>query len=296
MKIKKSLWYVLILLLACVIAYYSFNAPTHVEVPDKTLLNVHFINVGQADCILITTPDNKTMLIDAGNNEDGDDVVKYIKSMGIDTIDVLIGTHPHEDHIGGMDNVIKSFDIKSFYMPRAANNTKTYEDVLDAAQSKGLKIIAGRAGMNIDFSNSVNAVILAPNSNTYKDLNNYSIVVKLTYKQNSFLFMGDAEKQSENEILDKGYNVSADVLKIGHHGSSSSTSENLLAAVSPEYAVICAGRGNDYGHPHKETMKLLEDNGITVYRTDECGTIIASSDGTDISFNVEPGDYKSPSK
>ena len=276
MKIKKIIIFILTLLLAVVLAYFSFDTVTQVEQPDKTKLNVHFIDVGQADCMLITTPDDKTMLIDAGNNADGDDVVNYIKKQGIDTIDVLIGTHPHEDHIGGMDDVIKNFNIGKFYMPRAANNTKTFEDVLDAAQEKGLKITAGKAGMNIGLSDSVNAEILAPNSETYKDLNNYSIVVKLTYKQDSFLFMGDAEKQSENEILDKGYDISTDVLKIGH--------------------VICVGKGNDYGHPHKETMKLLKDYGLTVYRTDECGTIIATSDGNGITFNVKPGDYKYHSK
>jgi beta-lactamase superfamily II metal-dependent hydrolase len=296
MKIKKIIIFILTLLLAVVLAYFSFDTVTQVEQPDKTKLNVHFIDVGQADCMLITTLDDKTMLIDAGNNADGDDVVNYIKKQGIDTIDVLIGTHPHEDHIGGMDDVIKNFNIGKFYMPRAANNTKTFEDVLDAAQEKGLKITAGKAGMNIGLSDSVNAEILAPNSETYKDLNNYSIVVKLTYKQDSFLFMGDAEKQSENEILDKGYDISTDVLKIGHHGSSTSTSENFLKAVSPNDTVICVGKGNDYGHPHKETMKLLKDYGLTVYRTDECGTIIATSDGSGITFNVKPGDYKYHSK
>lgn len=296
MRLKRVILFILMLFFIGNLVSCSFDTTTPIDEIDKSHLNVHFIDVGQADSILITTPDNKTMLIDAGNNEDGDDIVKYIKGMGIDTIDVLIGTHPHEDHIGGIDDVINSFKIGKFYMPRAANNTKTYEDVLDAAKTKGYKIIAGRAGMNINFSDLVKAEILAPNSAEYDDLNNFSIVVKLTYEENSFLFMGDAEKQSENEILTKGYNILADVIKIGHHGSSSSTSEKFLQTVSPRYAVISVGRGNDYGHPHRETMELLKKYVITVYRTDDCGTVIASGDGKGIIFNVKPGGYGYNSK
>lgn len=296
MKLKRLILLFLMLLFTASLVSCSFDTTAPGVEPDKSHLNIHFIDVSQADSILITTPDNKTMLIDAGNNEDGYDIVRYIKNMGIDTIDVLVGTHPHEDHIGGMDNVIDSFKIGSFYMPKVASNTKTYEDVLDAAESKGLRIIAARGGMNIDFSDNVNVEVLAPNSMKYDDLNNYSIVIKLTYKDNSFLFMGDAEKESENEILSRGYDIMADLIKIGHHGSSSSTSEKFIQAVSPKYAVISVGKGNDYGHPHKETMGLLKKYGISVYRTDECGTVVASSDGVNITFNVKPGDYEYNSK
>lgn len=255
-------------------------------------LKVHFIDVGQADSILIQTPDGKSMLIDAGNNADGQAVVSYLKGQGVSKIDILVGTHPHEDHIGGMDNVINSFEIGQIYMPKVSHTTKTYEDVLTAISRKGLKITSPTPGSTFSLG-EVRFTILAPNSSTYEDMNDYSIVLKMEYGNTSFLFTGDAEQVSENEIIAKGYNLKADVLKVGHHGSSSSTSQAFLDKVSPKYAVIMVGSDNNYGHPHKETMDKLEAKGIPVYRTDENGTIVATSDGTNITFNTEPGSYAS---
>ncbi|MDI6602088.1 MAG: ComEC/Rec2 family competence protein [Thermoanaerobacteraceae bacterium] len=296
MKIRKIFLLLLTSLLLFSLVSCSVDTGGQEQEIDNSKLNIHFLDVGQADSIFITMPDGKSMLIDAGNNEDGKGIVKYLEGLGIARIDVLIGTHPHEDHIGGMDDVIKGFDIGKFYMPKASSNTKTFEDVLDAANAKGLKIVSTRAGTNIVLSDEVAIEVLAPNSQSYEDLNNYSIVLRLTYGDKRFLFMGDAEKLSEIEMLKRGYDLNSDLIKIGHHGSSSSTSEEFLAAVSPEYAVISVGEGNDYGHPHKETMDLLKKYGITVYRTDECGTVVASSDGENITFNVESGDYKYNSK
>lgn len=254
-------------------------------------LKVHFINVGQGDSEFIQTPSGKTMLIDAGTNEAGNSVVSYLKNLGISKIDILVGTHPHEDHIGGMDNVINNFDIGQFYMPKVTTTTKTFEDVLTAAKSKGLSIITAKAGITLDLGSDIKAEMLAPNSTKYDDLNNYSAVIKLTYGNTSFLFTGDASAQSEEEMLNKGYDLKANVLKVGHHGSSSATTLPFLQAVNPKYAVISCGKNNDYGHPHKETMDKLKNAGVIVYRTDECGTIVATSDGNNISFNVKPGDY-----
>ncbi|XXF54581.1 ComEC/Rec2 family competence protein [Thermoanaerobacterium thermosaccharolyticum] len=254
-------------------------------------LKVHFINVGQGDSEFIQAPSGKTMLIDAGTNEAGNSVVSYLKNLGISRIDILVGTHPHEDHIGGMDNVINSFDIGQFYMPKVTTTTKTFEDVLTAAKSKGLSITTAKAGIILDLGSDIKAEMLAPNGTKYDDLNNYSAVIKLTYGNTSFLFTGDASSQSEEEMLNKGYNLKANVLKVGHHGSSSATTLPFLQAVNPKYAVISCGKNNDYGHPHKETMDKLKNAGIIVYRTDECGTIVATSDGNNISFNVKPGDY-----
>jgi len=255
------------------------------------LLKVYFIDVGQGDSIFIKAPDNKTMLIDAGVPEMGKKVVDYIKSLGVTKIDILVGTHPHEDHIGGMDRVIESFEIGRFYMPKVTTNTKTFEYVLNAAKNKGLKIDVAKAGVTLDFGPSVSAEIIAPNSSKYADLNEYSAVIKLTYKNTSFLFTGDAGAESEREMIEKGYDLKSDVLKVGHHGSSTSTTASFLDDVSPKYAVISCGKGNDYGHPHSSTLKKLKARNIPVYRTDECGTIIAVSDGQSISFNVKPGDY-----
>jgi competence protein ComEC len=252
-------------------------------------LKVHFIDVGQADSILIQNGD-KSMLIDAGNNADGDDVVNYIKGLGIKKLDVVVGTHAHEDHIGGMDTVIKSFDIGQVIMPKAGNTTKTFEDVLTAIAAKGLKITAPVPGTEIKL-NSATAKIIAPNGSDYKDLNDSSVVIKLTFGNNSFMLMGDAEAVSEKQILAKGLDIKADLLKVGHHGSSSSTSQEFLNAVNPKYAVISVAKGNDYEHPHKPTMDKLKAKGIKVYRTDELGTIVATSDGKSITFNTKEGSY-----
>lgn len=252
-------------------------------------LKVHFIDVGQADSILIQNGD-KSMLIDAGNNPDGDDVVNYIKGLGIKKLDVVVGTHAHEDHIGGMDTVIKSFDIGQIIMPKAGNTTKTFEDVLTAIANKGLKITSPVPGTEIKL-NSATVKIVAPNGSDYKDLNDSSVAIKLTFGENSFMFMGDAEAVSEKQILGKGFDIKADLLKVGHHGSSSSTTQEFLNAVNPKYAVISVAKGNDYEHPHKPTMDKLKAKGIKVYRTDELGTIVATSDGKNITFNTKEGSY-----
>ncbi|QZY57575.1 ComEC/Rec2 family competence protein [Crassaminicella profunda] len=252
-------------------------------------LKVHFINVGQADSILIENGENR-MLIDAGNNGDANLVVNYLKSQGINELDYVIGTHPHEDHIGGLDAVINTFDIGKVYMPKVTHTSKTFKDVITAIKNKGLKITNPVVGSKIALGDA-QGVILAPNSKEYKDYNNYSIVLKLTYGNTSFLFTGDAEDLSEEEMMNNGLDLSADVLKLGHHGSHSSTTLEFLNKVNPTYAVIMTETGNDYGHPHKETMDKLKNKNIPVYRTDENGNIIATSDGKEITFNVNPGDY-----
>jgi len=259
------------------------NQPTETS-KESTLtgqLKVHFLNVGQADSILVQMPNGQNMLVDAGNNDDGPTVVNYLKKAGVKKIDYLVGTHPHEDHIGGLDTVIKSFDIVNVYMPRVTHTTKTFEDVLKAVQAKGLKITPAKAGVEIVRSDGLSAVMLAPNKDKYESLNNYSAVIKVTYGQFSFLLTGDAEKESEAEMLASSVvSPKADVLKVGHHGSTSSTSTAFLKAVSPKYAVISVGTGNDNGHPHKETLQKLK--GVNLYRADLNGTIIFSTDGKEI--------------
>lgn len=245
-------------------------------------LKVHFIDVGQADSILIQS-DEQAMLIDAGNNGDSEEVVAYIKSQNIELLDYVIGTHPHEDHIGGLDAVIESFDIGVIYMPKAMSTTKTFEDVLNAISNKGMKVTTPVPGTTVRLGEA-SFTILAPNSDSYKETNNYSIVIKLEHGNNSFIFTGDAEDVSEKEMIEKGYDLSANVLKVGHHGSSSSTTEEFLMKVNPQYAVICVGKDNKYGHPHREIVDLLNKMGIKIYRTDENGTITAISDGESITF------------
>lgn len=250
-------------------------------------LRVHFIDVGQGDAILIQNG-NKSMLIDAGDNKYGQIVVDYLKDNGVSKLDYLIGTHPHADHIGGLDEVIKNLEIGTIIMPRLNHDTKTYEDVLLAVQEKGLKINSPKIAEDYELG-EVKWTILAPNSEEYESLNNYSVVVKLEYGNNSFLFTGDAESLSEDEILNlhNGALTEIDVLKVGHHGSSSSTCDEFLEEVNPQIAIIQLGEDNSYGHPHQETIEKLENKRIEIYRNDLNGNIMLTSDGDDINVEVK---------
>lgn len=261
--------------------------PGAISQDKKTLspLEVHFLDVGQADCILIKTPLQKVILIDSGKNSHENTVVSYIKSQGIDTIDAVVGTHPHEDHIGGLDAVINNFDIGKIFMPKVSHTTKTFEDVLNAVKNKGLKVTTAFAGTNIEVDTNLKVEMLSPNSETYDDMNNYSAVIKLSYNNTSFLFTGDAESISEQEMISKGYDLKADVLKVGHHGSATSTTALFLNKVSPQYAIISVGKENSYGHPDNLILNRLNTFGVEVFRTDEAGTIIATSDGETIKFD-----------
>jgi len=285
---KKAILIIIGIILAVLGALNSAPAEisTVPSLPDGEL-HIYYMDVDQADSIFIVLPDGKNMLIDAGNKTDGEKIVKSIRSMGFDNIDHLIATHPHSDHIGGMEEVVRAFDIDKIYMTKGQTNTKTFQNLLIAIRDKGYKITIAKAGVNIIDENGVSASFVAPNSDIYEDLNNYSAVIKLTYGQNSFVFTGDAEKTSEDEIRS---NIKCDVLKIGHHGSSSSTSKNFLKKTEPKYAVISCGEGNEYGHPHAEVMRRLNDANIKIYRTDIHGTVEAISDGVNITFSTERGE------
>ncbi|MDF2882868.1 MAG: ComE-like protein Metallo beta-lactamase superfamily hydrolase, secreted [Clostridiaceae bacterium] len=253
-------------------------------------LKVHYINVGQGDSILVQQGD-KNMLIDAGTNASTSSLISYLRSQNIKKIDYLVLTHPHEDHIGGADAVIKTFEIGSIYMPKVTANTATFRDVVKAMNAKGLKALQPIIGTNYNLGQAA-CEILGPVTTVNGDLNTYSIVIKVTFGNNKFLFTGDAQASNEQDMINKGFDLSADVLKLGHHGSHTSTSQNFLNKVNPKYAIISCGVDNDYGHPHKETMDRLKRKNVIVYRTDESGTIVAESDGKDISFRVKPGDYR----
>lgn len=263
---------------------------------NKALLKVHYIDVGQGDAILIQTPGGKNIMVDTGTNASTNTVTSYLQKLGITKLDVLVGTHPHEDHIGGMDAIINMFQVGKIYMPRVSTNTETYKDVLTAIQNKGLSISAPIVGTFIQVDSDIQLHILAPNSSQYDDLNDYSIILKLTYGSKSFLFTGDAQSLSESEMINAGYDLSADVLKVGHHGSKTSTSDAFLKAVNPKYAVISVGKGNDYGLPSQATMTKLKNAGIAVYRTDESGNIICTSDGNTINFSCSPSSYNGGSE
>jgi competence protein ComEC len=256
----------------------SSNEPSNTDEPatPSGQLKVHFINVGQGDSIMIQLPGGQTMLIDAGPD---DSVLSYLNQQGIKKINYLVATHPHADHIGGMAAVIRTFDIEKVYMPRVSHTSKTYENVLLAIKSKGLRISSAKAGVTILDQNGLKANFIAPCSSSYDNLNNYSAVIKIQYGNTSFLLTGDAEAESEQQMLASGANLKADVLKVGHHGSSSSTTQAFLTSVSPKYAVISCGAGNQYGHPHQEVLSRLANTGVKTYRADTDGTVIFISDG-----------------
>lgn len=244
-------------------------------------VKVHFIDVDQGDAILIQYKD-KNMLIDSSTQKAEDKFLDYLKKLNIKKFDAVIATHPDEDHIGNMDEVIKKYSITNFYAPKATSTTKAFESMIRELKNKDLKIKPLKAGSTIDFDSDIQLEVFAPNSDSYEDSNNYSPIIKLTYGNNSMLFTGDAEKLSEKETLKKGYNLESDVLKVGHHGSSTSTSKDFLKAVNPSIAIISCGKNNKYGHPHKETITSLEDSKVKYYRTDLDGTIVLVSDGTNI--------------
>ena len=245
-------------------------------------ISVTVLDVGQGGSIFVELPDEECMLIDAGESEYGNSVTDYIRDNGYTKIDYLVATHPHADHIGGMREVVNSFDIGKVYMPKVAANTKTYENLLKAIDKKDLKVNTAKAGVNILSEDNLEIGIVAPNGSGYEDINNYSAVVKITYGDVKFLFMGDAETESENEIK---ADVSADFVKIGHHGSNTSSSEAFVRRVGAKYAAVSVAEENDYNHPVKEIINRWRDSGAKVMMTKDVGNIVAQSDGKNLTVN-----------
>ena len=240
---------------------------------------VYFIDVGQADAIYIKDG-NSNMMIDAGNNADGQLLVKYLQSLGVQEFKYVVGTHAHEDHIGGMDDIINNFKINNFYMPYAISTSKTFEDVLDALDSKKVTFQTPKIGDKFMLENA-NFEVLSIGTDT-SDLNDTSLVLKMTYNTTCVLFMGDASSNVEKNLLDK--DINCQVLKVGHHGSRYSSSDEFIKKVSPTYGIIMVGKDNKYGHPTKKTLDILEKYQVNIHRTDEEGTILMHLKGHDISF------------
>lgn len=300
-KTIKSIIYIVLVLILAAGAYFGiFDDPLGVIKPDKTgtvtelddgKLQLHMINVGQADSFLLRIPDGKNVkniLIDAGapNNTRPDTIPDYLSSLGIKELDMLILTHPHYDHIGAAKKVLDGVTVRTVMIPDCDYSGKTWTNILETIEKKNIEVIFSEVGQTLDIGEA-KMKILAPSDNMLagKETNDYSIVAKVTYGETSFMFTGDAESDSEAEII-KAFSKSdlkCNVLKVGHHGSSTSSSQAFLNAVNPEIALISCGKGNDYGHPHKETMQKLGDMGINIFRTDEMGTVIIVSDGKTVS-------------
>ena len=251
---------------------------------DSKLMYVHYINVDQGDSILIQK-NNKSILIDSGPKSHKKQLIKFLNSLNISTLDYVIATHPHDDHIGNMNTLINSYKIKAFYAPKVYSNSKSFEQMIDALKSKNLKIHPIKRNCNtINLGPDISIQILSPINDSYDNENNYSPIIKVLFGNTSFLFTGDAESEVENQLLSLNDNLKADVLKIGHHGSSSSTSDYFLSKVNPKYAVISVGKDNIYGHPNKNTLLKLKNLNINILRTDILNNITFISDGKNITY------------
>ena len=260
-------------------------------VPGNTL-TVNYIDVGQGDGEFIELPNGETMLIDAGNSNNASDIIGLIENKGYSTLNYVVATHPHADHIGGMATVLAAFDVGKMYMPKKEHTSKTFENLLDTIEKNNIELHTAKACVSVLDTTDLKIDVLAPINSSYSNLNDYSAVIKITYKDNSFLFMGDAENIVENELLSAKASVNADVLKVGHHGSSYSSSQGFIKAVSPKYAIISCGANNQYGHPTSETLATLNCFNINIYRTDENGTIAVTSGGVNITIDKKASAIK----
>ena len=240
---------------------------------DEKLFSVHIIDVGQGDSIFIQTPENKRILMDAGDEDAEHTVYSYLKRRGVKKIDVLIATHPDTDHIGSMDYIIDKFKISHFYMPEAKTDSEAFYNLLDSCGDKNLKIEYLIKGDILKIDSSTTMEILSPSTITDKN-NLNSIVSLLNYKGYEFLFTGDAEKENESEILSSCNLPDIEFLKAGHHGSSSSSTDEFIAKFKPDAVAISCGYNNDYGHPHRSVLDTFRENGSVVYRTDKNGTLV----------------------
>ncbi|NFO86301.1 MBL fold metallo-hydrolase [Clostridium botulinum] len=285
MRVKRNLKFNLLLLfiifaILFMIRYLNLNV-NYYDCNNNII--VHYIDVGQGDAALIQV-NNINMLIDSGPKESRNKILDYLQSLNIKKINYIVATHPHEDHIGNMAKILKTYGLYKFYAPKIENTTSTFEKMIDALKDKNLKINVIKKDTNpIDLGKNTDVTIFSPIKDSYDNINNYSPVIKIQYGDTSFLFTGDAEKEVENEILlDSNNNIRSDVIKIGHHGSSTSSSKSFIEKVNPSIAIISVGADNKFNHPNKSTIDCLTKNNVKIYQTNKENTIILSSDGHNI--------------
>ena len=281
-KIISSIIGIIVVLLA---GYFGIDLTQDSKVPKDSQLMISYMDVGQGDAAYIKVNGND-ILIDAGPRSNSKELLEQLKAKNIDDFELVIATHPHEDHIGGMVDVFKEYEVKAFYSPKITHTTKTYENLVKAVKDEGLKTKELKGGMVIDLGEGAKFEVFTPQKSEYEELNDYSPIMKLSFGDTSYLFTGDAEKLAEEEALAK-YKTSldSDVIKFGHHGSSSSSSNAFIEAISPKYGIISCAKDNKYGHPHRETLDIIKKYNIKTFRTDTDGEIILTSDGKSITFN-----------
>lgn len=255
---------------------------------EASFLKVHIINIGQGDSLLLESM-NETILIDGGNKGKGDEVVDYLKDMGVTKLSAVVSTHPDADHVGGLAYIINSMPVEAVYAPRVTHTTEAYKEFLLAVKEQSLKIKVAKNGVVIPSESSdLTMEFIGPTQQySASDLNNWSAILQVTHGDNKFLFAGDAETPAENDMIDADVLEDIDVLKVSHHGAKEATNTNFLAVVKPEIAAISVGEGNRYDHPTQSTLKRLKKAGAMIYRTDQHGSIIFDSDGNDIIVEVE---------
>ena len=286
-----------LLLCGCVAEIPIPVETTAATAADGESLIIHYIDVGQADCILLEN-EGRFLLIDGGNREDSQLVVSYLEQQGVQELDAVVCTHAHEDHVGGLPSVLAVSPTKAVYAPTRTYASNIFDKFVYYTDQQGLEITIPQPGDSFTLGD-VNLTVLGP-VKSYPDANNTSIVIMAEYGFTRFLFTGDMEKEAENDMLDYWdgrYNWNCDVLKSGHHGSSTSSGYRLIYETDPEYVVISVGKDNSYGHPHQETIALYQDAGIPAFRTDELGHITATSDGTTVTMtwekqNAQPEDVE----
>lgn len=281
-KIISSIIGIIVVLLA---GYFGIDLTQDSKVPKDSKLMISYMDVGQGDAAYIKVNGND-ILIDAGPRSNSKELLEQLKAKNIDDFELVIATHPHEDHIGGMVDVFKEYEVKAFYSPKITHTTKTYENLVKAVKDEGLKTKELKGGMVIDLGEGAKFEVFTPQKSEYEELNDYSPIMKLSFGDTSYLFTGDAEKLAEEEALAKSKtSLDSDVIKFGHHGSSSSSSNAFIEAVSPKYGIISCAKDNKYGHPHRETLDIIKKYNIKTFRTDTDGEIILTSDGKSINFN-----------
>ena len=274
----KQKWMALLLALALVLAGCQHQSPA----PSGDGLSVTFLDVGQADCALLEC-DGEFLLIDGGNREDSQLLVSFLEQEGVQQLKALVCTHPHEDHVGGLPAVLAVYPTAQVYAPTSTYSSQFFDDFLYYTHQQGLEITIPKPGDTISLGQAT-LTVLGPVT-TYAETNDTSLVLRAVYGETAFLFTGDMEKAAETDLLDSGAQVRSQVLKVGHHGSDTSTSIRFLSQVDPDYGVISCGRDNKYGHPHQEVLERLAQAQTTVLRTDQLGTIRAFSDGRDVTFH-----------